>query len=817
MKKHLAQSAALTALIAAGLLVSALPAGATNYAGNGNTGFGGPVGNGVLSVTDDHTNITVNLQRGSSGNLNDVLVIYIDTGAGGLTNTAGLTDTGGGGGDEQKAISGFDGSNRSLLVFTNGFRPSYAIAIKKDYMDVWNISNPSSFSFLSGAGGYNSASANFTLTFPASQIGLAANVSTNIRIFGTLLNPNGAYRSTEAIAGNDVADSFGQGPHLFTNTAYATYNFAPAVVPTYAVKFSVDMSAAAAAGNFVPGTDTVYCGGSFQTNPFAFTDFPLVRSNTSSIYTNTYKDANVTNTVETYKFMFTSVAGGTNSYDADPNRTFTLKSGGQVLPLIYFNNIPNSPSATTNYITFQIDMGPQIYLTHFNPGAGDLIEVSGGFQSPQFAGGIILTNNPTSATSNIYYATFADHNYPGTQYLPPQNGYKYVIVTSTSTNYESGANRSLVTVTNSGTLPLAYFNGVSTYAAIPITFSVDMTVPIAAGLFNPGSGDTVGCAGTFMTNQWTVGNVNSFLLTNNPTAANSNVYSGTYIDRNAPGSVEHYKFVVNTNGGGTAYESPASTGGGDRIFLLGGSAATNPLVFWNDLSSSQVLLVPTTITFTVDMGGAVDIFGFPFNSGNDLVVVNGDFVTPAWNIYPNNTPPSFWTDPYFYDPIDNISDYGPGNSHNPSFILQDSGDGQHFTGSFTLPAGHSHLVNYKYGIYHDSGNFMTNCDNEAISGRDRHRYVRTTGTYAFPTDVFGAQQINPSAGTEALYGIATGNATPGHLPLSWLGFPGVHLQTCTNLSNQVWLDLTNTPGTGTTNWPTTGNGARYFRLWPTPQ
>ena len=806
MKNCLPIFAILTAL-----LTFAIPAGATNYAGNGDTssGFHGAVANGVLSVTDDHTNITVNLQRGSSGNLDDLLVIYIDTGTGTATNTANLADNGG---DEQRAISGFDGGgNRSLLVFTNGFKPSYAIAIKKDYMDLWSWANPASFSFLAGTPEGGNTSGNFSLTFNCSALGLATNVPATIRIFGTYISNTG-FRSTEAIAGNIVASSFGAGWHPFTNTAYGTYTFAPAAVPTYPVKFSVDMAGQTNGGVFVPGTDSVYCGGSFQVTPFVFSDFPLVRSNNSTIYTNTYQDANVTNTLETYKFKY--ITGTATNYDADPNRTFTLKSGGQLLPLIYFNNTPASPSATTNYITFQIDMGPQIYLTHFNPGT-DLIELSGGFQSPQFAGGIILTNNPTSATSNIYSATFADHNYPGTQYLPPQNGYKFVIVTSTSTNYESGANRSLVTVTNSGTLPLAYFNGVSTYAAIPITFSVDMTVPIAMGMLNPG--DTVGCAGTFMTNQWTVGNVNSFLLTNNPTATNSNIYSGTYIDRNAPGSVEHYKFVVNTNGGGTAYESPASTGGGDRVFLLGSSAATNPLVFWNDTNSSQVLLVATTITFTVDMTSAIDIFGFPFDAGNDLVVVNGDFVTPAWNIYPNNTPPSFWTDAYFYDPIDNISDYGPGNPHGPSFILQDSGDGQHFNGTFTIPAGHSHQVNYKYGIYHNSSAFMTNCDNEATSGNDRHRYVRATGTYAFPTDVFGAQRTSSAAATEALYGIATGNATPGHLPLSWLAFPGVHLQTCTNLSNQVWQDLTNTNGTGTTNWPTTGNGTRYFRLWPTPQ
>jgi hypothetical protein len=813
MNSRLTSNIVLTSLLAAGLLAIAAPVHATNYAGNGNTGFGGPVGNGVLTVTDDHTNITVNLQRGISGSLNDVLVIYIDTGATGYADTSSLTDTGG---TEQKGISGYDGSNRSVLTFTNGFRPKYAVAIKPDWMDLWSLANPGSFSYLSGTGQSGSGSANFTLTFPASQIGLAANVSTNIRIFGTLLNPNGAYRSTEAIAGNDVASSYGQGPHPFTNTAFATYIFSAPVAPTNPVTFSVDMTAQVASSAFNPGNgDKVYVGGSFEPTPFAFglqlTNNPTAAN--TNIYSGTYPDQNLTNTLETYKFKFHNVAGNADTYDADPNRNFTLRGGGQVLPRIYFNNIPATPSATTNYITFQIDMGPQIYLGHFNPGAGDLIELSGGFQSPQFAAGIILTNNPAAPNTNIYTAVFADHNYPGTQYLPPQNGYKFVIVTSASTNYESGANRSLTTVTNSGTLPLAYFNGVSTYAAIPITFSVDMTVPIASGLFNPGNGDTVGCAGTFMTNQWTVGNVNSFLLTNNPTGANTNLYSGTYIDRNAPGSVEYYKFVVNTNGGGTAYETPTSTGGGDRSFLLGSSAATNPSVYWNDTSPSQVVLVPTTITFTVDMQDAVDMFGFPFDPANDLVIINGDFLRPQW--------PNLWQDANLYWVVGGATignDYGLGNSLGYPNLVLDTTDNRFFTGTFTIPAGQSHQITYKYGIYHGGpSQANTNCDNEALGGQDRVRYIRANGTYNLPVDVFGLQRTNAfAAGAgEHLYGIAPGNATAGHLPLSWQGFPGVNLQTCTNLSNQVWQNVS-TNGTGTTNWPTTGV-PRYFRLWPTPQ
>lgn len=807
MKNSLNKLAAYTSLLAAGLLLAANLAQATNYAGNTDTGFGGAVGNGVLSVTDDHTNITVNLQRGSSGTLGNssdvnLLVIYIDTGTGTATNTAGFADNNG---DEQRAISGFDGGgNRSLLMFTNGFKPSYAIAIKKDYMDVWNLANPTGFSYLEGAGQGGYGSANFSLTFKCSDLGLATNVPATIKIFGTYISRTG-YRSTEAIAGSDVSTNFGspQGYVPFVQTAFANYIFAAPVAPTNPVTFSVDMTAQVASSAFVPGTDQVYVGGSFESTPFAFnlhlTNNPAAAN--TNIYSGTYPDQNLTNVVETYKFKFYSVANG-DSYDADPNRTFTLHGGGQSVPLIYFNNTPASPSATTNYITFRIDMGPKIYLTQFNTNAGDQIEVSGSFQSSPWSAGIILTNDP--AGTNIYAGTIADNNYPGTQYLSSSTtGYKFVIVNGGTSTYESGANRSLVTPTNSGTLPLAYFNNVSTYAAIPITFSVDMTVPIVTGMFNPGNGDTAGCAGSFMTNQWTVGNVNSFLLTNNPTGANPNIYRGTYIDRNAPGSTEHYKFVINTNGGDTAYESPASTGGGDRIFQLGSLAATNPLVFWNDVNTNTVLLTDTTVTFTVDMANAVDINSVAWDSGNDAVFINGDFATPAWNNYPNLEKPVFWTDPFI-----------TAADHYAAFTLTNNPVGSTlYTAEFVVPAGHSYYISYKYGIDHNSGSINnTSIDNEAPSGNDHHRYVRAAGTYNFPVDTFGIQSANAALGVEPLVGNVTiGTPSGNHFPISWLGMSGIYLQTSTNLVNGSWVNITNTSGLSATNWPT-GSGSRFFRL-----
>src|ERR1039457_1575382 len=110
--------------VAAGLLLAAGPVQAENYVGNGNTGFGGAIGNGALTLSDDGTNISGTLTVG--GSMNDVLVLYIQTGPGGFTNTSGFNDQG----DScRPAISGVSAAGRSLLTFASDFQPNYAIAL----------------------------------------------------------------------------------------------------------------------------------------------------------------------------------------------------------------------------------------------------------------------------------------------------------------------------------------------------------------------------------------------------------------------------------------------------------------------------------------------------------------------------------------------------------------------------------------------------------------------------------------------------------------------------------------------------------------
>src|SRR5947208_11828680 len=121
-----------------GLCLSAL---AATYSGNGNSGFGGPIGLGSLTLTDDGTTVSGTVNKGPNG-FNDVLVLYIDSVPGGFSDTSGFAD---GADGLRKAISGFDGGgNRSVLTMTALFGADYAIALgpaSDSYGGLWQVAN----------------------------------------------------------------------------------------------------------------------------------------------------------------------------------------------------------------------------------------------------------------------------------------------------------------------------------------------------------------------------------------------------------------------------------------------------------------------------------------------------------------------------------------------------------------------------------------------------------------------------------------------------------------------------------------------------
>src|SRR3954447_12198540 len=101
-------------LTATFLALPCLSTKAATMSGNGNSGFGGPIGLGSLTLTDDGTTVSGTVNKGPNG-FNDVLVLYIDSVAGGFSDPSGFAD---GADGLRKAISGFDGGgNRSVLTF----------------------------------------------------------------------------------------------------------------------------------------------------------------------------------------------------------------------------------------------------------------------------------------------------------------------------------------------------------------------------------------------------------------------------------------------------------------------------------------------------------------------------------------------------------------------------------------------------------------------------------------------------------------------------------------------------------------------------
>ena len=180
------------------LAVCSLAAGtasAVNYNGNAATGFGGTVGNGVLSVTSTSTNINFSFTAG--GGLDNVVAFYLDTTPGGFASTSSFTDTADGG---RTALSGFNPNEnggvgaRTTATFPTGFGADYGITLEGGYAG----------SFLLSTGTFqNPVSANLTAngnvyTFSVLRSTLGLSATAGFRFVASYISPT-AYRSNETI------------------------------------------------------------------------------------------------------------------------------------------------------------------------------------------------------------------------------------------------------------------------------------------------------------------------------------------------------------------------------------------------------------------------------------------------------------------------------------------------------------------------------------------------------------------------------------------------------------------------------------------
>ena len=204
---HAAVVGAVACTVAVLMAASAPATIVSGTIGNGNSGFGGVLGTGSISIDNTSSGaLTFTFTKGS-GALNDAVVLYIQSGtATTFTTTANFTDRGTLPSVDQlrQAISGFDGTNRSTLNFT-GLSPNYAIAFGASagtqFGGLWQLADNGSFPFIASMNLTpisSTTSATYTLTANVSNIGLTPNSGESFRYVATYLNASNAFRSNEA-------------------------------------------------------------------------------------------------------------------------------------------------------------------------------------------------------------------------------------------------------------------------------------------------------------------------------------------------------------------------------------------------------------------------------------------------------------------------------------------------------------------------------------------------------------------------------------------------------------------------------------------
>jgi hypothetical protein len=404
-------------------------------------------------------------------------------------------------------------------------------------------------------------------------------------------------------------------------------------------------------------------------------------------------------------------------------------------------------------------------------------EITGDFTNPNWGDDPNGLMTLVPASNGVYqktwvFATPGSHNFkirtPGTwndfNCGTDFGGGGNVVVTTTS------ANQSVTILLD---LPNGRLN-----VSVPITycyvqFSVDMTL-VAEN--DPGFDSTsVTVNGDALPNSW-----NGTPLTNNPAAANPNVYTSTNLSI-AVGTAVQYQFRYNSYGS-PMYDALGGVSGQNRTVVVPNLAYTNiPPVYWDDASPNDVLDADTVATFSVNMNGAVGNDAVTFDPNADIVCISSDFLGwPSWN--PDDLPTL---------------------TENP-FV---SGI---YTYSYDFPKGHVRSVTYKFGI--------NGVDDEAGFAQNHFRYIRSHGgaAYNFPVDTFGTQYGEPKVG-----GLVIGTPSGESIPISWLPYPNVKLQTSSDLFNWTDVDGAQYPLPSST-LPcsisvTMGDSPQFFRLvQPTP-
>jgi hypothetical protein len=387
------------------------------------------------------------------------------------------------------------------------------------------------------------------------------------------------------------------------------YDSEPDLDATRPVTFSVDLSAQVADGSFNPETEDVSVAGSF--NDWSTTDLVL-ESAGDFIYEGTVDITGPETLIVEYKYVAAGEFEGSVGSGSDGNRVLELGPADtpQILDTVFFNN--EVPNPDTRPVTFSVDMSVQIAEGNFDPITDEvyLRGINEGWDAED-----ALVMDESQEEESVYEITVSVEG--------PETGmeeYKYY--RAPADDFEAGVyelegeeNRvlELGPADTPQTLETVFFDNEAP-APDPdtreVTFSVDMSVQIAEGNFDP-EVDEATLTGAF------TGWENNITLEEGA----ENLYTTTLSIEGDAGSTQEYKFGINGELEGVVGEGE----NGNRILTLGPADEAQILdtVFFNN---EDEFIEPDSrpVTFSVDMSVQQTAGIFDPGAG-DVVYVAGSF------------------------------------------------------------------------------------------------------------------------------------------------------------------------------------------------
>ena len=381
------------------------------------------------------------------------------------------------------------------------------------------------------------------------------------------------------------------------------------------VTFTVDMSVWAKNGYFVPATDSLRVAGDF--NSWSTTTTNLTKGTGADTLKYMVQVSGVPSGIAHYKFLFANSLGlqwEDNFPTTSTNRESTIGASDVILPVVFFKDI----TGKLNHVQFQVDMSVPIK-------AGKVII---GTTKVYLAGDMTDWGNRavemTKGTIDSIYTVIDDSMSSGST-----RNFKFLYSTTTiaSATWEDDPNRTYFVPEKDSSIFFDYWNrqnpNVQTGTG-KINFTLDMSVMIKSGIFNPAKDSVIISAGF---NGWTTTDPTQ-ILTQNPINDSSYFISHNFVVE--PFGDKAYKYdVLKRNAVGIdtiwkdGYERPIFWGGGNREASFKGEVTRDTADYYDGVHPDWFIPSGTNlkVTFNVDMTPAMDGTkqAIPFDPAKDTL------------------------------------------------------------------------------------------------------------------------------------------------------------------------------------------------------